>query len=541
MEEKDYSLKNIREGSITKGKVIRKSGGDIFVDIGYKSEGIIPAEETGKYNYLESINPGEEVDVYIKRRENSEGMVVLSKIIADKKVIFSSVKRAHRDNSPIKGKVIKQVKGGYIIDFGANVTAFLPMSHSKVQGEAAEELLDRELEMVVIQLDEVKRNVVVSYRDFVAKKNKIEEEKISKVFPLNEKVKVTVKEIKEKGIDVEKDGIAVYISAEELSWKRIDNMGERFKQGGELEILVIQNDRGRPVLSAKRLKENPFKKFMEDKKQGEKIEVKVKSIVPEGIVAEINDELDGYVPVNEISYYRRVKDINEHFKAGDTFDASILKIDDAKNRVFLSVKRLEKNPWHSIEERYPIGARVFGIIRDIKEGDGADVELEENFDAYMHMSNVSWFNFNDMADVIKPGEKKEFKILGADRNKYRILLGLKQLMPSPWSSFINKFKEGNFIDVKIAEIEDNAVTCQIVDGVNGRISIKNKNKLKNKKGDIIKAKITKIDKEQKKVFLNAKDLEVTEEKKQLDEYMKKHEHSFKMDDIANFGEMKKEE
>jgi small subunit ribosomal protein S1 len=536
--DKNFEMKSVREGSIIKGKIIRKQDGDVFVDIEYKAEGIIPKDETVKYGYYEGLKEGDEIDVYVKKTDGAEGMVGLSKIIADKKVIFSKVKKAHREGVAIDGKVIKAVKGGFIIDFGANVTAFLPMSHSKAYGE---DITGKELPFKIIQLDEEKRNVVVSYKEYVDEKSKKEEETIKKSFPANEKIKVKVLRATDTGIEVEKDGVAVFIPSAELSWKKTADPGAAYPAGTEIEALVASLDRGRVGLSVKRLTENPFDKFTAAAKPGDRIKVRVREIAGDGMLVDADGNIDAFIPVGELSYFKRIKNAGELYKPGDELDACLIKIDEADSRAILSVKRLEKNPWHTIEERYPVGARVLGVVAQITEGDGAEVELEENFEAYIHMSNISWFAFNAIADVLKPGEKKEFKILGVDKNKYRIMLGLKQLLTSPWSSFVNKYKEGSAIDVKIAEIEDSAVVCLITEGVTGRIAIKNKNKLAHKKGDVINVRILKIDKDAKRVTLAAKDLEITEAKKQIDEYMKTHEHSFKMDDIANFGNVNKEE
>lgn len=534
--DKNFEIKNVREGAIIKGRVIRKQDGDIYVDIEYKAEGVISKDETVKYDYYEGVKEGEEIDVYVKKADGPEGVVSLSKIIADKKVIFSKVKKAHKDQSAMDGKVVKAVKGGFIIDFGANVTAFLPMSHSKAYGE---DITGKTLPFKVIQLDEEKRNVVVSYKEYVDEKSKKDEEAIKKNFPLNEKVKVKVAAVKDSGLELEKDGLTVLMPMTELSWKK--STAEMPVLGSEIEVLVFAADKGRVSLSVKRMSENPFLRFMGQRKQGDRVKVKVKDAAADGATVEVEGEVEGFIPVGEISYYKRVKNSGEVFKPGDEAEACIIKIDDAESRAILSVKRLEKNPWHNIEERYPLGARVVGVIKQINEGDGADVEIEENFDAHVHVSNISWLNFASMAEVIKPGDKKEFKILGVDKNKYRIMLGIKQLQTSPWASFTVKHKEGGMIDVKIIDIEDAAVVCQVVDGVTGRIPIKNKAKLAHKKGDTINVRIVKMDKDAKKITLSAKDLEITEAKKQIDEYMKSHEHSFKMDDVANFGNVDKEE
>jgi small subunit ribosomal protein S1 len=530
----------LRDGMIIKGKVTRKSDGDIFVDIGYKSEGIISRDETSKYSYYDELVEGGEIDVHVKRVETPEGFVALSKIIADKKIVFSRVKAAFKDGGFIEGQVIKAVKGGFIIDFGANVTAFLPMSHSKSYGE---DIVGKKLPLKIIQLDEEKRNVVVSYKEYVNEKEKTETETITRNFPLNEKAMVKILQVLPDGVEVEKEGVKVFIPITELSWRFISKPGdEGYKEGDMIEVLVMNNEKGRVVLSPKRLSDNPFKSFIEANKPGDRLDAKVGEIISEGIVVSVSDGLEGFIPTGELSYFRRIKDPAEIYKAGEIIKTCILKIDEAKNRVILSVKRLEKNPWNNMEERYPVGARVMGTVKNIVEGDGAEVELDENIDAYIHISNIEWNQPATVAGVLKPGDKKEFKIIDIDKSRYAILLGLKQLHASPWTIFASRYKEGIYLDAKITEIDDAGVTVLLPEGVTGKIAVKNRAKLRNIKGDVIKVKIIKIEKEAKKISLSAKDLEATEEQKQLDDYMKSHDHStFKLNDIINFDGSSKEE
>ncbi|HDQ26577.1 MAG TPA: 30S ribosomal protein S1 [bacterium] len=538
MEKNEYSFRGIRDGSVVKGRVIRKQDGEVFFDIGYKSDGIIPAEEASRSGFYESAKEGDEMDVYVKRLDGHEGFTLLSRVIAEKKAVFAAVKKASRDGESINGRVIKAVKGGFIVDFGANVTAFLPMSHSKAYGG---DITGKELPLKVIQLDEVKRNVVVSYKEHASEQMKKEEEVLKKTFTAGTKAIVKVAAVKENGIEAEKNGVRVFIPAQELSWKRIKNIGEEFPEGSETEVFVSAIDRGSAVLSVKKLKENPFEKFLANKKPGDRVKVKVKEFLSEGMIVEVESSLDGYIHCSELSYYRRIKNPAEVYREGDEIDACIVRMDETKNRMYLSVKRMEANPWHSIEERYPVGARVSGVIKRITEGEGADVELDENFDAYLHVSNIAWDESTPIASVLKEGDKREFKIIGIDKNKYRILVGLKQLVTSPWAAFAANQKEGNMVEAKIVEIEDSAVVCAIGEGITGRILIRDKNKLRCAKGDVISARITRMDKDAKRIILSAKDLEITEEKKEIDEYMKSHEHTIKLDDIVNFDNKGREE
>lgn len=537
MENTGFDFKDVREGAVVKGKVVRKSDGDLFLDINYKAEGLIPKEETVKYTYYDSVKEGDEMEVFVKRSESKEGFVILSKIIADKKEVFSRVKEASKDGKAIEGRVVKTVKGGYIIDFGANVTAFLPLSHAKTFGT---DVQDRMIPLKIIQFDEEKRNIVVSHREYMNDVQKAEAEAVKSKFPVNEKIEVKVLEAKPEGVRIEREGVEGFIPLEELSWRRIEDTAVDFPVGTVLTAIVTGNEKGRAVLSVKRAKDNPYKQFMEEKKQGDHLTAKVKKILDEGMVVEIENDAEAFIHKSELSYLRRINSIAEVYKQGDTIETCVSKFDEAKGRIFLSVKRLDKNPWPAMDERYPAGARVVGTVKAVTEGEGANIELEENVEAFLGTEDISWFSFAKIEDVLKIGEKKEFRILEVDKNKQRLVLGLKQLLPAPWTSFLNKFKEGSFIDVKISEIEDAALVCGIVEGVSGRIPIKNRAKLTVKKGDMVKAKIMKIDKDAKKVTLAAGGIEITEEKKQIDDYMKTHEHSFKMNDVINFGNVNKE-
>ncbi|MCE5299705.1 MAG: S1 RNA-binding domain-containing protein [Spirochaetia bacterium] len=525
----------LRDGMIVKGKVLRKQDGDIFVDLQYKSEGLIPKDETMKYTYYDELKPGDEVDVHIKRVETAEGFVILSKIIADKKIIFGKVKNAFKDGGFLDGRVIKSVKGGFIIDFGANVTAFLPMSHSKSYGE---DIAGKTLPLKVIQLDEEKRNVVVSYKEYMTQKEKTEADALSTAFPVNEKAVVKVMQVLPDGIEVEKSGVKSFIPLSELSWSSVTDVArEGINEGMDLEVMVVSNEKGRIILSPKRLKDNPFKSFMDQNKPGDRLGVKVKEILPEGMTVSIPGGLDGFIPSGELSYFKRIKSASDIYKPGDELKACIIKIDEIKNRVILSVKRLEKNPWSIMEERYPVGARVFGTVKTLKEGEGAEIELEENIDAFIQPADIAWTPFASLSEVLKPGERKEFKIIGVDKNAYCIQLGLKQLTISPWVTVASRYKEGDYIDGRIMDFDDSGAIIDAGEGVTGRVAIKDRSKLIHKKGETIKVKILKIDSDAKKLFLASKDLEQSEEQKQIDEYMKTHEpeSGFKLNDVFNFG------
>ena len=531
MENNDFSFSKFEPGNIITGKVIKKSDGNIYVDINYKSEGIIPEEETRKYDYYEKIKEGDEIEVFIKNMNSSYGCVLLSKIIVDKRKTFYNIKKAYNEKTFITGKAIRAVKGGYIIDLGANINAFLPMSHTKYFNG---EILGNEIKLKIIEFNEETKNIIVSYKEYFLEEQKKKIDELKKVFPLKEKVKVKIKEIKNDGLNVEKDGFSVFIPKEEVLWNDIIDLNEKFIESQELEVTVKHNESGKIILSLKDGLQNPYKKFIEINKQGTEITGKIVKILDDKMILLLADDVLGILMKSEISYLKKIQSISDLYKIGEEIKAIIIDYNEKQNKIYLSIKQMQENPWNRMEERYPVGARVIGIVKNIIEGQGIEVELEENVDAFVNIKDISWFNFNKIEDVLKIGDKKEFKIIGIDKNKFKILLGLKQLSVNPWVNFINKFKEGMLIDVKILDILDTEIVCQIIDGVNGKIPIKNKNQLKQKQGDTIKAKIIKIDKDSKKVTLYSKELEMSEEKKQLDEYIKIHEHFFKMDDIIDF-------
>ncbi len=525
-------MESIREGRLVKGRVIRKKDGDIYVDIGYKSEGIVPKDETSRYTYYESLNEGDEIEVLVKRIETKDGLVVLSKIIADKKAVFGKVKDAFKTGNVIEGKVTKSVKGGFIIDFGANVTAFLPMSHARITPENA---VDKFLSLKVIQLDEEKRNVVVSYKDAVAEIEKKKEETLKNFFPQGEKIEVVIKAKVQGGYEAEKDGITAFLPDSEVSWHKPLRNGEEPEAGRQTAVMVTSVENGVPQLSIRRLTDNPAATYACEHKPGEKLEVTITEVNQNEAFAEIG-QLTAVLPANEFSWLKRIKNLNDICRAGDKVEAVITLIDKDNGRVYLSPKQAAGNdPWQEMDERYPIDARVHGTVAEIMEGIGVSVELEENIDAFVKAEDVAWIMPEKISDVVHKGDKRDFKILAVDKQAKKIYLGMKQLTNSPWTNFVNTHREGAIYDAKVVDIEDNAVVCELSAGVTSKIGIKNKLKLTCKKGDIIKVKIVKIDKENKKVQISGRDLEITEEKKQLDEYMKTHEAHFKMNDVFNFG------
>jgi len=525
-------MENIREGRLVKGRVVRKKDGDIYVDIGYKSEGLVPKDETARYTYYDGLNEGDEIEVLVKRVETKDGLVILSKIIADKKAVFGRVKDSFKTGALLEGKVTKAVKGGFIIDFGANVTAFLPMSHARLTPESA---VDKMLALKVIQLDEEKRNVVVSYKDAVAEQEKKKEELLKGVFPDGARTEVTIKARTEGGYEAERDGVAAFLPETEISWHKPLRQGEEPLPGSVVSVIVTGVEKGVPQLSIRRLTDNPAASYAGEHKPGEKLEVTLTEVTQSEALAEIG-ELTAVLPVNEFSWLKRIRNLQEICRQGDKVEAVITLIDKENGRVYLSPRQASGNdPWHEMDERYPVDARVHGIVSEVTEGFGVGVELEENIEALVKAEDVSWTIPPKLSDVAHSGDKRDFKIIAVDKQARKIYLGMKQLTNSPWTNFVNTHREGAIYDVRVADIEDNAIVCELSPGVVSRIGIKNKLKLTCKKGDMIKVKVVKIDKDNKKVQVTGRDLEITEEKKQLDEYMKTHEAHFKMNDVFNFG------
>ncbi|TFE67511.1 30S ribosomal protein S1 [Methylacidiphilum sp. Yel] len=530
------SIPDFVEGSIVKGRVVDKNSKEVVVDIGYKSEGIIPLSE---FEEPESIQVGQEIEVLLESLENEEGMVVLSRQKAAQKQNWDKILKTFEENGTITGKVKQVVKGGLMLNIG--VEAFLPASQiDVVPPKNLKEYEGATLTCKIVKISEERKNVVLSRREIVeAERNQKRLQFLEKVH-VGDLVKGVVKNVTDFGAFIDLDGIDGLIHITDMSWGRINHPSEILKVGQEIEVVVIDVDREkeRVSLGLKQKTPNPWENIEEKYPVGTKVKGKVVNLAPYGAFIELEPGIEGLVHISEISWTQKITKPSEVLSMGQEVEAIVLDINKAEQKLSLSLKALEVNPWEKASELYPPGTIVKGKVKNFSAY-GAYVELENALDGFIHVNDLSWTRkINHPSEVLKKGEEIEAKVLEIDKTNQKILLGIKQLTEDPWKEIEKKYKVGEIVSGKVSKIASFGAFIQLADEIDGlvhisQISADRVAKVKDvlKVGQEVSARIIKIDKEERRIGLSIKALHYTPE--QLEKEREKMEFSRPAEELGS--------
>jgi small subunit ribosomal protein S1 len=522
----DVSFKNFAEGEVVKGKVLQVSDSEVIVDVGYKSEGIIPVDEfrdeTGKI----SIKPGDTVDVLLEKTEDKEGYVVLSKEKAEKMKVWDDVERAYQERRVVTGRVIERVKGGLAVDIG--VRAFLPGSQVDLRPvRNLDSLKGQELRMRVIKVNKKRGNIVLSRKAVLEEENA--EKKRDTLGTLEEgKILMgTVKNITEYGAFVDLGGIDGLLHITDMSWGRINHPSEVLNVGEEIKVQVLKFDREseRVSLGYKQLKADPWTTATLKYPTGSRIKGKVVSLTDYGAFVELEQGVEGLIHVSEMSWSKKVKHPSKILTVGQEVECVVLGIDQEAHRISLGLKQIESNPWQELADKYPVGAKLRGKVRNLTEF-GAFVEVEEGIDGLIHISDLSWTKrVKHPSEVLKKGDTVEAVVLNIDAENQRLSLGLKQLATDMWDEFFAHHKVGEIVEGKIVRLTNFGAFVELAEGIEGLVHVSeldekrvDKPEEQFKAGDTYPMKIIKINEGEKKIGLSIKAVKQDEYQKDLDTY-----------------------
>ena len=409
-----------------KGRVVRIAGDDIVVDIGYKSEGFIPKSE---FEYgLEDIEPGVELEVYLDQIEDASGLVVLSKKKADRIRGWERVMQAYKVGDVVKGKAVRKIKGGLLIDIGVHV--FLPASQIDVRrvGDPGD-WIGRDLECKIIKIDEERRNIVLSRRKMLEEeRDKMKKDLLGSI-QRGEVRRGVVKNITEFGAFIDLGGIDGLLHITDMSWGRIQHPSEMLKVDQMIEVKVLDFDpvRERISLGLKQLSQNPWQAAPTKYPIGSKVKGEIVNIMPYGAFVKLEPGVEGLVHISEMSWTRSIQHPNDIVQLGQQVEVVVLDINPEKQEISLGMKQAEANPWTNVEERYPAGTKIKGKVRNMTTY-GAFVELEEGIDGLLHVSDMSWTKkVTHPSALLKKGDEVEAVVLSVDKERKRVALGLKQL------------------------------------------------------------------------------------------------------------------
>ncbi len=466
----DGTTTEFEEGEVVRGRVVHVGSSEVLVDVGYKSEGSIPIEEFHRAGRLPK--PGEEIEVYLEAKEDSEGLIVLSKEKADKIKVWDAITRAHEKGVPVEGKVVEVVKGGLAVDVG--VKAFLPGSQVDLRPvKNLGSMVGQMIRAKVIKLNRRRGNVVLSRRTVLEEER--EEKKKHTLEVLHEGMVLTgtVKNITDYGAFIDLGGIDGLLHVTDMSWGRVGHPSEIFQVGDQVEVVVLHFDResGRVSLGYKQKSNDPWEIVEQKYAAGTKSRGRVVSLTNYGAFVELEPGVEGLVHVSEMSWTRRVRHPSKIVNVGDEVDVLVLDVNKAAKRISLGMKQVEPDPWGTIDERYIVGQRVTGRVRNLTDF-GAFVELEPGVDGLLHISDMSWTrNVGHPSEILKKSQEIETQILNIDRDQKRISLGLKQIQPDPWTTVAQRYPMGSRVTGKVVRLTDFGAFVELEPGVDGLLHI----------------------------------------------------------------------
>jgi small subunit ribosomal protein S1 len=522
----EETFRNLEEGTITEGRVVALTKDKVVVDIGYKSEGMIPGDQFSAEE-LQQIKVGDRLQVYIEECEDADGNLVLSKEKADKMKIWEELEKLHKEEKSIEGKIISRIKGGMMVDIG--VKAFLPGSQIDLHPvRDLDGLVGRVVPLKIIKINHRRGNVVVSRRVLLEETRDKKRQTTLSTLKEGQLIQGTVKNITDYGAFIDLGGIDGLLHITDMSWGRVGHPSEMFTVGDRVEVTVLKYDRetGRISLGLKQKTADPWTNVANKYPIGNRIKGRVVSLTDYGAFVEIEPGVEGLVHVSEMSWTHEVRHPSRVVSIGDQVEAAVLNVDPASRKISLGMKQTAPNPWNMVEEKYPVGTRIEGKVKSLTDF-GAFIGLEEGIDGLIHISDMSWTkHVKHPSELFKKGQIVEAVVLRLDKEKERLSLGFKQLTRDPWDDDIpNRYRVGDAANGKVSKVADFGIFVELEGGVEGLIHISEagldqhvKLEEKFKLQDEVAAKIIKVDREERKIALSLRDLQLDSERRQVDEY-----------------------
>jgi small subunit ribosomal protein S1 len=506
----DDSMRNLTEGEIVPGRVIGITSNSVIIDVGYKSEGLVPIDEFLDREGNLTVAEGEEVDVLLEKTEDLEGHILLSRTKAQRMRRWTEVERAYKESRIIKGRVTDRIKGGLTVDVG--LRAFLPGSLVDIKPvKNLESLRGLELEFKVISLDRRRNNIVLSRKAVL--ETELAKKKAETLTRLEEgaRLKGVVKNITDYGVFIDLGGIDGLLHITDISWGRVNHPSEHFSVGDEVEVAVLKFDpeTERVSLGYKQKSEDPW--TLVDKKYpiGSRVRGKVVSLVDYGAFVEIEEGVEGLIHVSEMSWTKKVVNPAKILEVGHEVEAIVSELDMDQRRISLSLRQTERNPWEELKDTHPEGTVIEGKVRNLTEF-GAFVEITEGIDGLIHVSDMSWTKrVKHPSEVLKKGDTVRARITNIDIENQRVSLSIKEFMPNEWDDFANGHRVGDTLEGRVVNVTDFGLFIDIYNGLEGlahvsEIEVPGGGKLEDfyKVGDWVRTRVLRIEEDDKKVGLS---------------------------------------
>jgi small subunit ribosomal protein S1 len=521
----DNSFRHIAEGEVVKGTVLKVTETEVVVDVGFKSEGIIAVDEFLDENRQITVQPGDVVDVLLERTEDREGYVVLSREKAEKMKIWDEVEKAYSEKKVVVGRVIERIKGGLAVDIG--VRAFLPGSQIDVRPvRNLDALRGQDLRMRVIKVNKKRGNIVLSRKVLLEEENAEKKKHTLETLAEGKVLRGVVKNITDYGAFIDLGGIDGLLHITDMSWGRVGHPSEVLKVNDEIDVIVLKYDPAteRVSLGHKQLVADPWSAVSDRYPVGLRVSGKVVSLTDYGAFIELEPGVEGLIHVSEMSWSKRVKHPSKILNVGDSVDAMVLGVDATARRISLGLKQVEQNPWHDLAEKYPVGTRIKGKVRNLTEF-GAFVEVEEDIDGLIHISDMSWSKrIKHPSEVLKKGDVVDAMVLNIDAENQRLSLGLKQLATDIWDDFFSRHHVGGLVEGKVVRMTNFGAFVELDEGIEGLIHVSEfddthgQEKIDLQVGETYQMKIIKLSPAERKIGLSIRALKSDEFRAEWEAY-----------------------
>ncbi len=505
----ESKIEQLKEGSVISGTVMEIRPTEVVIDFGGKAEGAIPAHE---FLDLSELEIGSDIEVFLERLEDRDGNPQLSFDKAEQKKNWEKIVNTCEEGSVITGRVRSKVKGGLVVNIG--VDAFLPSSQVDIQApKNLDQFVGQTFDFKVVKINRERKNIVVSRRELIEERRQDKKREILTGIKPGETRRGMVKNITDYGAFIDLDGLDGLLHITDMSWGRISHPSEMVKTGEEITVCIIEVDqkRERVSLGLKQLSSNPWEDIEGKFPINAKVRGKVVNLVPYGAFVELEEGVEGLVHVTEMSWTKRITKPGEVLSVGDEVDAVVLGIQKEDQKISLGLRQLDVNPWDMATHNYPPGARVRGKIRNLTSY-GAFLELEEGIDGMVHVSDMSWTRkINHPSEMVKKGDEVDAIVLEVDIDNQRISLGMKQLTDDPWEEIDRLYRMGDVVTGKVARVAGYGAFIELDHDIDGlvhisQISEERIEKVKDhlKEGDEVKARVIKIDKDERRIGLSIK-------------------------------------
>lgn len=524
----DSTIKDIREGEIVAGTILGVTRDDVIVDVGFKSEGIIPLNE---FPIPLNVKVGDPIEVYLEQIEDSNGQLILSKQKADFMRVWDRIRDIHDSGDEVKGTVVRRIKGGLVVDV-MGVDAFLPGSQVALrQVPDFDALINREMSLKIIKINKARRNIVVSRRVVLEEeRDKMREELLDEI-AVDQVRQGVVKNITDFGVFIDLGGVDGLLHITDMSWGRIRHPSEMVSLGDKIDVKILDIDdkTSRISLGLKQMTPYPWENIEEKYPVNKKVTGRVVSITDYGAFVELEKGIEGLIHISEMSWTQHIKHPSKIMNVNDAVEAVVLSVDKENEKISLGIKQMEPDPWETIDHKYPVGKVISGKVRNLTAF-GAFVELEEGIDGLVHISDMSWTRrIQHPSEVVKKGDKVDVKVIRIDHENRRISLGLKQLTEDPWGDIAKKYLVGAECLGTVTKVMDRGVVVDLDNLVEGFVPTAQlgSKELTDptgvfKEGEQIPLQVIEFDRHQHKIVLSVTAYYKKRERAELDEFLTKH-------------------